>query len=106
GPYLVTDSDWQGQATAQAQFKAAPTWTTVLTGDGYTAYASTTATNRGTLSESAYDELGRTYRTNTFAVDTSTGAKGISLQSDTYYDRLGRVVASEPAYHAGSETAY
>ncbi|MEZ6032063.1 MAG: RHS repeat-associated core domain-containing protein [Planctomycetaceae bacterium] len=106
GPYSVTDINWQGRTTATAQFKASPTWTTVLTGDGYTTYASSTATNRGTLSEVAYDNLGRTYQTNTFAIDTSTGAKGSSLQSVTYFDRLGRVVASQPSYQAGSETAY
>jgi hypothetical protein len=106
GPYSVTDVNWSGQTTAAAQFNSNPTWATVLTGDGYTAYASSTATNRGTLSETQYDDLGRAYRTNTFAIDTSTGTKGSSLQSDTYYDRLGRVVASQPAYQAGSETAY
>ncbi|MEZ6032037.1 MAG: RHS repeat-associated core domain-containing protein [Planctomycetaceae bacterium] len=106
GPYSVIDIDWQGRSTAAAQFKANPTWATVLTGDGYTAYASSVATNRGALFHAAHDDLGRTYRTNAFAIDTSTGAKGSSLQSDTYYDRLGRVVASQPAYQAGTETAY
>jgi RHS repeat-associated protein len=106
GPYPVTDINWQGRTTAQAQFKTDPTWTTVLTGDGYTAYASSTATNRGTLSETMFDNLGHSYRTNTFAINTSSGAKGSSLQSDTYYDRLGRVVATQPAFQEGSETAY
>ena len=106
GPYSVVDINWQGRTTASSQFKANPTWATVLTGDGYTTYSSTTGTNRGTLAETSYDDLGRTYRTNVFAVDTSSGAKGNSLQTDRYYDRLGRVVASQMDYQAGSETAY
>ncbi|MEZ6032023.1 MAG: RHS repeat-associated core domain-containing protein [Planctomycetaceae bacterium] len=106
GPYSVTDVNWSGQTTATAQFRANPTWATVLTGDGYTTYASSTASNRGMLSEITYDDTDRAYRTNTFAIDASTGAKGSSHQSDVYYDRLGRVVASQPAYQAGSEIAY
>ncbi|MFN8707534.1 MAG: RHS repeat domain-containing protein, partial [Planctomyces sp.] len=106
GPYSVTDVNWRGAATASALFKANPTWTTVLMGDGYTAYASSTTASRGTLSTTMQDDLGRPYRTNVFAIDTSTGAKGSSLQSDSYYDRLGRVLASQPAYQTGSETAF
>ncbi|MFO0425215.1 MAG: RHS repeat domain-containing protein, partial [Planctomyces sp.] len=106
GPFSVDDVNWNSQTTASALYKANPTWTTVLTGDGYTAYASTTSTNRGTLSETSYDDLGSSYRTNTFAIDSSTGAKGSSLRSDAYHDRLGRVVATQTAYQSGLERAY
>src|SRR5690606_17774908 len=73
---------------------SAPTWSTVLTGDGYTAYASSTSTNRGSLTETSYDDLGRAYQTKQFAINTSTGAKGSAVQTDTYRDRNGQVVAS------------
>jgi hypothetical protein len=59
------DLNWSGQTTAAAQFKANPTWATVLTGDGYTAYASSTATNRGTLSETSTTILGRIHTAQT-----------------------------------------
>ena len=106
GPYVVDDLGWNGRVTGSAQFKITPTWGTVLTGDGYTSYASSTATNRGTYLETAYDDLGRMYRTSKFAIDDSSGVKGISLQTDRFYDRRGLVVATQPAYQAGSEFAY
>ena len=94
GPYTVLDVDWRGLTTAQGQFTSAPTWSTVLTGDGYTDYASTTSTNRGSLTETSYDDLGRMYRTNSYAINTSTGAKGSSHRTDGFYDRNDRIVAS------------
>ncbi|MFN8710617.1 MAG: RHS repeat-associated core domain-containing protein, partial [Planctomyces sp.] len=106
GPYSVVDVNWAGETIATALYKDSPAWTTVLTGDSYTTYAASTATNRGTLTETAHDDLGRIYRAHTFAIGASTGAKGTSLQSDTYYDRLGRVVAAQTAYQVGSEIAY
>ncbi len=106
GPYTVVDINWQGQVTAQALYKSKPTWSSVLTGEGYTDYATSTATNRGSLREMSYDDLGRSYQRHRFAIDTSTGAKGSSLQSDTWYDRLGRVVGTQKAYQAGTEKAY
>jgi len=94
GPYTVVDIDWRGLATANGQFTSAPTWSSILTGDGYAAFASSTATNRGTLTETSYDDLGRAYRSQQFAINTSTGAKGSAVQTDTYRDLNGQVVAS------------
>ena len=94
GPYAVLDVDWRGLTTAQGQFTSAPTWSTVLTGDGYTDYASSTSTNRGSLTEMSYDDLGRRYRTDSYAINTSTGAKGSSQRIDRFHDRNDRIVAS------------
>ncbi|WP_146602845.1 hypothetical protein [Novipirellula aureliae] len=104
GPFSVQDINWQGRAVASARYTSNPTWTTVLTGDGYTDYTTTT-TNRRSLQESEFDDLGRAYRTTTYAV-SSSGTAGDALQSDTYYDRNNRTVASAPSHAAASETAY
>ena len=97
GPYTVIDIDWRGLTTAQGLYKSTPTWSTVLTGDGYTDYATGTATNRGALTEMSYDDLGRNYQTRQYAINTSTGAKGSAVQTDTYRDLNSQVVASGDA---------
>jgi hypothetical protein len=76
GPYLVIDVNWQGQPTARGVYSAAPSWSSVLTGDGYTAFASGTATNRRALVETSFDDLGRPYQRLDYAITASTGAKG------------------------------
>ncbi|MCA9077796.1 MAG: hypothetical protein KDA93_22405, partial [Planctomycetaceae bacterium] len=93
-PVSVMDVNWQGQTTATGQFIASPTWTTVLTGDGYSDYADSTSTNRRALTETFYDDLGRTYRSDTYAINVTTGAKWNLLRTDMFYDRRGNVVAS------------
>ncbi len=92
-PVMVNDVNWQGQTTDSGTYTASPTWTTVLTGDGYTAYTTTT-TNRRALTETSYDDLGRAYRSDRYAINQSTGALSNSLRTDMFYDRLSRVVAS------------
>lgn len=107
GPYTVVDVDWRGLTTAVGQFTSAPTWSTVLTGDGYTDYATGTSTNRGTLTETSYDDLGRVYQTKQYAINTSTGAKGSAVQANSYYDLNGQVVAGGDATGGTSqELAY
>ena len=107
GPFPVVDIDWEGKSVAAAQYKTTvPTWSTVLTGDGYTAYAASTSTNRGSYSSTSYDDLGRPYQQKTYLVDSSTGALGNALQADMYYDLGGQLVASAQVGTAGSETAY
>jgi RHS repeat-associated protein len=106
GPYTVGDVDWKGRATTTAQYSADPTWSGVLTGDGYTAYASSTSTNRLTETIAAYDNLNRVYRTQQFDIAPSTGTGTNYLAQNAFYDRNDRVVASGPAYAAGTEAAY
>jgi len=93
GPFTVFDVDWRGLTTAQGLFTSAPTWSSVLTGDGYTAFASSTSTNRGALTETFYDDLGRAYKSQQFSINTSTGAKGSAIQSDSYYDLNSQMAA-------------
>ncbi len=104
GPFSIRDVDWMGKVVASAKYTSNPTWSTVLTGDGYSDYTSTT-TGRRSLVETNYDDLSRVYRTKTYAV-SSGGTAGDALQTDMYYDRKGRQVASAPSGAAASETAY
>jgi RHS repeat-associated protein len=106
GPYTVLDIDWKGRAIATAQYSADPTWTSVLTADGYPAYASTTSTNRLTERGVLYDSLNRVYQTQVYDISQSTGTGSNYLARNSFYDRNDRVVASSPTYAAGTETAY
>ena len=106
GPYVVNDVDWKGRTTTTAQYSADPTWSSVLTGDGYSAYAASTSTNRLTQSAPLYDDLGRVYQTQHYDISPSTGSGSNYLAKNSFYDRNDRVVASAPAYAAGTETAY
>jgi len=107
GPFTVVDVRWDGKTTAQAQYVSNPTWGTVLTGNGYTDYASTTDTNRRTLSDTSYDDLGRPFRWNQYSIDLMNGAKGDALRTDMFYDLNGRVVASgDLAGGTSTEIAY
>jgi RHS repeat-associated protein len=106
GPYVVNDVDWKGRATTTAQYSADPTWSSVLTGDGYTAYASSTSTNRLNQIAALYDDLGRMYQTQQYDISPSSGTGSNYLCQNSFYDRNDRVVASGPAYAAGTETAY
>jgi RHS repeat-associated protein len=106
GPYTVQDVDWKGRTITTSQYSVDPSWSTVLTGDGYSAYASTTSANRLTQSSSLYDGLNRLYQTQVFDIAPSSGTGSNYLARNTYYDRNNRQVASAPAYSAGTETAY
>jgi RHS repeat-associated protein len=106
GPFTVNDVDTAGRVISTATYTADPTWSTVLNGDGYTAYASTTATSRASQVNTLYDDLGRMYQTQTYDIAPSTGSGSHYLAMNTYYDRNGRLVANAPAFGAGTETAY
>jgi RHS repeat-associated protein len=106
GPYTVDDVDWKGRAATVAQYSADPTWSSVLTGDGYSAYASSTSTNRLTENATLYDDLGRVYQMQQYDIAPSTGSGSNYLAKNWFYDRNGRLVASGPAFAAGTETAY
>ena len=101
GPYPVNDIDWMGRTTATALYTSAPTWPT-----DYSAYADTTATNRGALGKAYYDAMGRTYCKEQYSISSSDGSKGSKLQTNYYYDRLGNQVAVGPKRGAATETAY
>ncbi len=106
GPYTVNDVDWEGRVTTMAEYSSDPSWSSVLSGDGYSAYASSTTTNRLTRTNTLYDNLNRTYQTQEFDIAPSSGTGSNYLAENVFYDRNGRRVASAPAYAAGTETAY
>jgi RHS repeat-associated protein len=103
GPFMVQDVDNLGRVVAGAQFAAAPTWATVLSDDDYAENANDT--NRRSLSTTAFDEMGRAYRAEVYAV-TSAGAKGDRVRTDNYYDRNGALVATATTGRGGTEFAY
>jgi RHS repeat-associated protein len=106
GPYTANDVDWKGRATTTSQYGADPTWSSVLTGDGYSAFASSTSTNRLTETSTLYDNLNRVYQTQQYDIAPSSGTGTNYLAQNSFYDRNDRLVASAPAYAAGRETAY
>jgi RHS repeat-associated protein len=106
GPYVVNDVDWKGRVTTAAQYSSDPTWSSVLTGDGYSAYASSTSSNRLTQAAALYDDLGRIYQSQQYDISQSSGTGTNYLAKNAFYDRNDRVVASAPAYAAGIEAAY
>lgn len=106
GPYWVRDVNWYGKPTAKALYDTVPTWSTVLTGDGYTTYASTTSTNRRTLEEVDHNNLGLVYETREYKIAESTGTGSDAIVFQMFYDRNGRLVADSQDYGAGTEFAY
>jgi RHS repeat-associated protein len=106
GPYTVNDVDWKGRATTTAQYSADPTWSSVLTYDGYSAYASSTSSSRLTELSTLYDNLNRVYQTQLYDIAPSSGTGTNFIARNRFYDRNNRLVASAPAYAAGLEVAY
>ena len=97
-----------GAASLRRIYDAAPTWATVLTGDGYSDYASDDAdkADRRTLSKTLYDDLGRVYQTEQYEIAESNGAAGNKFLTDNYYDREGRLVGTLQRNGSGQEIAY
>jgi RHS repeat-associated protein len=106
GPFTVNDLDTAGRVISTATYTADPSWSAVLTGDGYTAYASTTSTNRASQLNTLYDDLGRVYQTQTYDIAPSSGTGSNYLVNNSFYDRNGHLVAIGSASGAGTETAY
>lgn len=101
-PWTVMDIDWLGRATGTAQYTSAPTWSSLLTGDGYTDYLSGHSTARNDWTKTTYDDMGYTYR-----VERYPGTDGTNhFESNNYYDRMGRLIASGDKYSAKTEYAY
>lgn len=50
-----------------------------------------------------YDDLGRVYRTVRYAIDPQTGAVGVSLAEDTWFDPVGNVMKRRNPEDAGFE---
>ena len=106
GPYPVFDLNWNGNATTSALYDTTPTWATVLTGDGYSAYASSTSTNRRTQQDTLYDDLGRVYQLKQYKISASTGTGTNYVSRKNYFDRIGQLVATAKDFGSGTEIAY
>jgi hypothetical protein len=106
GPYPVTDVDWKGRTTASALYETDPSWSSVLTGDGYAAYAVSTSSHRRTRRDTLYDDLGRVYQVKVYEIASSSGTGTNYLSTRLYYDRNGRLAASGADYANGTEVAY
>jgi YD repeat-containing protein len=65
------------------------------------------ATRLRALTTTQYDDQGRTYRTNTFSVDQSSGAVSAnSLTSNTWYDHRGNVIKTSAPGGLVTKTTY
>ncbi len=105
-PYTVQDVDNLGRVKATAQFVTEPTWTGVggvVETEDYAADA--TDTSRRTLTKTSYDEMGRVYATEVYAV-TDEGVLGDRVHTDNYYDRNSRLVATTSPGRGATEYAY
>jgi RHS repeat-associated protein len=106
-PVTLRDVDWLGQTTATAQLVVAPTWSSILSNDGYDEKAAASSqSDRRALSTIVYDVLGRVYRTDRYLISATDGSKGDKLRIDTYYDRNNHAVAGVTYGQAATELVY
>ena len=107
GPYTVMDTDWMGRTVAKAKFSSTSNfgtgWSTVVGDDDYAENA--TDGNRLSLDATRYDELGRVYASQMYAVNSS-GVTGDKLVSNHYYDRNSKLIAEAVAGTGATEYAY
>ena len=111
GPFTVSDYDWAGNTLATAVYKEGTTitWSTVKTDEDF---AASEESGRRALSKRQYDDLGRMFRSEAYAVspggmgNPAEGTAGDKLVTQTYYDRLSRVIAQSEEYGASVEYAY
>jgi RHS repeat-associated protein len=100
-PVAVQDVDWEGRATGSAQYATTLTWSSVLTGDGYADYTTTTS-GRNDWIKIYFDALGNVYRTEEYPGTSNTS----HFENNNFYDRNGRLVASGQKHSAHMEYAY
>jgi len=108
-PYTVRDVDNMGRVMAVAQYQDNVTWSTVIDDDDFAATVASdagTSAERGSLSKTYYDNVGRVFRVETYSVAADTGVAGDKLVSDYYFDRNSRLVASYSPAQGGLEYAY
>lgn len=85
-PHSVTKYDNSNRVVATGQYSSSSGLSTS------TDPTASTSANRVTLSETAFDERGQVFRSTTWEIVQSSGAKGSSLTSDNWYDDSGRLV--------------
>jgi RHS repeat-associated protein len=101
GPVSVADVDWKGRPVKTASYTSAPSWSSVLTSEGYTDFIVANGTNRFKRVDRLYDVLDRIYRTERYP-----GVSVNKLQTNYYYDRNQRLVCAGDKYSAHAEYAY
>jgi RHS repeat-associated protein len=84
-PHSLVKYDSAGRVIASGTYSSA-------SGLSATSDPTSVTTNRLSLSETAYDEAGRAYRSTTHKITVSTGASAATLVSDTWHDAAGRVI--------------
>src|SRR5262249_31472256 len=90
-PHSLTLFDNEGRAIAVGQYGS----TSGLDADSDPTDSVNCATNRWALSETAYDERGRVWKTIRHEIDASDGSDDDTLESLTWYDRVSRVAARD-----------
>ena len=60
-------------------------------------YDTTQSGNLVARSDTSFDDLGRVYQKQVYAVDPATGTVGNTLVDNTWYDLAGNVIKQQPA---------
>ncbi|MEX2217214.1 MAG: RHS repeat-associated core domain-containing protein, partial [Phycisphaerales bacterium] len=87
-PHTLVKVDNLGRVTAAAQYTSTGSITVGTTDPGATG----TQSNRVALSKTAYDELGRAWKTTRYKIDQADGSDDDLIDSLTWYDPAGRVM--------------
>ena len=85
-PHIFNKYDHMGRLVASGRFSSTAS-ITVGSDD-----PTTETTNRMGLSQTFYDEMGRTYKTQRHKIDDTDGSDDDNLQTLTWYDEVGRVI--------------
>ena len=84
-PHVLNLFDNLGRSTAGGLYSS----TSGLT---VTSDPTSVSTNRLSLSQTSYDELGRVFRTKTHKIDMAGGSDDDNLQTDNWFDKRGRLI--------------
>ncbi len=84
-PHVLNLFDNLGRGTAGGLYSS----TSGLT---VTSDPTSVSTNRLSLNETSYDELGRVFRTKTHKIDMADGSDDDNLQTDNWFDKRGRLI--------------
>ncbi len=84
-PHTMYAHDYQGRVIATGLYSSEPT----------SGNPATVATDRLALTESAFDERGRVWKTTRHEVDASDGSLDAAIENEMWYDDNGRVIKTE-----------
>jgi YD repeat-containing protein len=92
-PHVFVELDNLGRTTYVGQFTSVASIDVDPTGG--VDIPSTETTNRTALSLSNYDELGRVWKSQRYKIIQSTGATGVTIDSESWWDSDGRPVKQQ-----------